>query len=451
MPANIEPEAPRILPEILPSVGAEHEKEEENSDVDISDARGGLLDKWKQHEQYSMGMRLAELSVMWHVNGWSNQKFPCFLAWATKHFPYAFGHLNHSRRFLDSFSPSVVQATHTCLASTLHACVPALGMPSFLSRIIDVVSINGRSLLPTIHVFTDSQGHLSWALLGCPCLEYTDKEQIASLAAAFGAGQAASAASPAAISGAAQIVLFFTKERQVGQTVHPLEKTYHIDRDDRAMRLITTVADNAIQGPNSVHFSEEERRVDNLEDDMLAEAICKFHIADCVGGGVDKQSIETILYDRLLRLVRRHFAFGTGDIILRGVATKFSSIAQMFDAQQEALMQSVADAEAQNQPLAAERLAKRAQKCGAEAVALHRAGWTKWSRPRAPKADGTRKVVWQTKARDSFFQLYGLVYWGLLARMQQTLERARAAAQSQGSRVTQTQDCKRVRCDLGEA
>ena len=103
VPANIEPEAPSILPEILPSVGAANENEEENSDVDISDVRGGLLDKWKQHEQYSMGMRLAELSVMWHVNGWSNQKFPCFLAWATKHFPYAFGNLNHSRRFLDSF------------------------------------------------------------------------------------------------------------------------------------------------------------------------------------------------------------------------------------------------------------------------------------------------------------------------------------------------------------
>ena len=137
------------------------------------------------------------------------------------------------------------------------------------------------------------------------------------------------------------------------QTVHSLEKTYHIDRDDRAMRLITTVADNAIQGPNSVHCSEEERGVDNLDDDMLAEAICKFHIADCVGGGVDKQCIEAILYDRLLRCVRRHFAFGAGDLILRGVATKFSSIAQMFDAQQEAWMQSVADAEAQTQPLAA--------------------------------------------------------------------------------------------------
>ena len=131
------------------------------------------------------------------------RSFRVLLHGATKHFPFAFGHLNHSRRLLASFLPFVVQATHTCLASALHACVPALGMPSFLSRIIDVVSINGRSLLPTIRVFTDSQGHLSWALLGCPCLEYTDKEQIANLAAAFGAGQAASAASPAAISGSA--------------------------------------------------------------------------------------------------------------------------------------------------------------------------------------------------------------------------------------------------------
>ena len=46
------------------------------------------------------------------------------------------------------------------------------------------------------------------------------------------------------------------------------------------------------------------------------------------------------------------------------MADKFSSIDQMFDAQQDNLTQSVAESEAQNQPLAAERLAKRAQKRG---------------------------------------------------------------------------------------
>ena len=44
------------------------------------------------------------------------------------------------------------------------------------------------------------------------------------------------------------------------------------------------------------------------------------------------------------------------------MADTFSYIAQLFDDQQEALTHSVADAEAHNQLVAAERLAKRAQK-----------------------------------------------------------------------------------------
>ena len=87
---------------------------------------------------------------------------------------------------------------------------------------------------------------------------------------------------------------------------------------------------------------------------------------------------------------------GAGDIIFRGVEDNISTTAQMFDAQPADLMPSVADAESQAQPLVPERIAKRAQKCGAEAVDLRRVGWTRWSRPRAPKADGTRKVAWQT-------------------------------------------------------
>ena len=44
VPAHIEPESSSLLLEILPSVGAENEQAEENSDVDISDVRGGLLE-----------------------------------------------------------------------------------------------------------------------------------------------------------------------------------------------------------------------------------------------------------------------------------------------------------------------------------------------------------------------------------------------------------------------
>ena len=44
------------------------------------------------------------------------RSFRVLLHGATKHFPFAFGHLNHSRRLLDGFSPSVVQATRTCFS-----------------------------------------------------------------------------------------------------------------------------------------------------------------------------------------------------------------------------------------------------------------------------------------------------------------------------------------------
>ena len=71
----------------------------------------------------------------------------------------------------------------------------ATGTPSFLSRIIDVVSINSFSLLPTIHVYTTCEGKLSWALLGCPCLEHLPGASAARRkeAAAVGAGKEAAA------------------------------------------------------------------------------------------------------------------------------------------------------------------------------------------------------------------------------------------------------------------
>ena len=94
-------------------------------------------------------------------------------------------------------------------------------------------------------------GHFS----GVHAWNIQTQTQIASLAAAFGAGQAASAASPAAISGSAEPgleELLWFSQKQLVQTVHSLEKAYRIDRDDRAMRLITPGADTAIQGPSTV-------------------------------------------------------------------------------------------------------------------------------------------------------------------------------------------------------
>ena len=101
-------------------------------------------------------------------------------------------------------------------------------------------------------------------------------------------------------------------------------------------------------------------------------------------------------------------------------------------------MEAVARAEANGQPLAATCMRIEAAKYRAEAKAIARAGWNTWRKPLAPRADGTQKAVYQNKARASFFKTFGLTYWGLLARMQQSLESARVAREAQGAEITAT-------------
>ena len=395
-----------------------------DSDLDIFedevvDEAHSSLDKWKSHSGYAIGIRVAELATMWYVNGWSQTMFPEFLAWAKTRLPQSpFGSLNHSKRFVHDFLPSLTYATQVGTAASLHAVVPALGIPSMLSRVIDIVSVNGQSLLPIIHIYTNSQGMISWALLGCPCLEASqlaDTKQVAN--------------------GTEEMFGFHKANRMIG-AVHALETRYHIDRDDRAARLALTVADQAIQGPGSIHFSEEECRLDGVAFDPLCQAICKFHIADGIGGAVDNLFEETQIYDRLLRLIRRHFAFGTGKLILRACAQKFESMAQEFDIRALHYREQVARLEANCQLIAAERARGNAARADAEASALRRSGWTKAYTPTAPKVDGTRKVVWQTGSRELFFKMFGLIYWGIQARMLQTLENCQQIARKQGQKIS---------------
>ena len=81
-------------------------------------------------------------------------------------------------------------------------------------------------------------------------------------------------------------------------------------------------------------------------------------------------------------------------------------------------------------------LHQEAAKQRAEAQAIIRAGWNKWRKPLAPTADGIRMTVYQNKARGSFFTTFGITYWGLLARMQQSLESARGAQKARGAEIT---------------
>ena len=163
-----------------------------------------------------------------------------------------------------------------------------------------------------------------------------------------------------------------------------------------------TVADQAIQGEGSVRFTQKECTMENLPVKPLAEGVCKFHITDGVGTNVDKLYGETFVFDRLLRLVRRHFAFGTGHLIFRSIATKFEQFAEEFRKQETRCLEAVARNEANGRLLAAARMRKEAAKKGAEAAAISRAGWNKWRKPLAPRADGTRKAVYQNKTRATF-------------------------------------------------
>ena len=100
-----------------------------------------------------------------------------FTSWLSQLGFDVIGKLNHTKRWLTGFQASLLQACQVGTASSLHAVVPATGMPSLLTRIIDVVSIDSHGLLPVIHVYTTCEGKLSWSLLDCPCLENIEGSQ----------------------------------------------------------------------------------------------------------------------------------------------------------------------------------------------------------------------------------------------------------------------------------
>ena len=158
-------------------------------------------------------------------------------------------------------------------------------------------------------MYTTCEGKLSWVLLDCPCLEHIGE------AARSTAAVGTAATGTAAVG--AQTTRWFGlhSAEQLINTVHRVEASYHLSRADRAFRLAATVSDQAIQGPGSVRFTQKDCTMENLPDKPLAEGVCKFHITDGVGVNVDKLYGETFVFDRLLRLVRRHFAFGTGHLI----------------------------------------------------------------------------------------------------------------------------------------
>jgi len=124
-------------------------------------------------------------------------------------------------------------------------------------------------------------------------------------------------------------------------------------RADRRLRLAVTVADGAIQGFGSAGFEQEEARADSRPS--LHVGVCQFHRVDGAGNRADRQFPLTAFFDRFLRLVRKSFGFGTGVLVLRATAREFERLASLLDMQASRSAQEVARAQAEGQPLAAER------------------------------------------------------------------------------------------------
>ena len=395
-----------------PGNGADSESEEDNI-ISSRPLAALKLNSWRSHANYDMAMRHAELAAFWITAGLPEYRWEEFVTW----FQACTGQgadINQSKHFLWEFGHSLARTILSRTAVTVHSIIPALGLPSDFARVIDVVTLSGISLLVIVYVHVDPTGRLTWSLIACPALGSV----------------------PATGGTSSDFFRFHTGPKLV-ELVHVHEERMRIGKKDRALRLVMTMADGAIQGPGSVDFEKHEAKIDDR--DPLHTGVCGFHKLDCAGGQADRQFAATSVYDRFLRLVRQHFAWGTGLLVLRATASEFSRLAEGLREEARTKSEKAAEAEAEGRTSAAARYRKSCAKSNAHAFAFEHAGWTTFRRPLAPKADGTRKVVWQTAARQRLFDIFPLIYWGIKVRMMETLGTAHEAVRKEGRRVTE--DC----------
>ena len=83
----------------------------------------------------------------------------------------AFGNANQSHNFISEFAFSLADAIRFCTCAGLHTMLTAIGLPSDLTRIIDIVTIGGVGLLVILFLQTDSDGNLIWNIVDCCLVE----------------------------------------------------------------------------------------------------------------------------------------------------------------------------------------------------------------------------------------------------------------------------------------
>eukprot|EP00974_Lingulodinium_polyedra_P094336 9143043-Lingulodinium_polyedra.AAC.1 len=93
-----------------------------NLDMDMvaKSENPSCLEQWRRHENYDIGMRMAQLATFWLTNGLPNYKFPSFLAWMDEQCFGLVGDTNHSYHFLDEFAASLGGALKDSMCASLH-------------------------------------------------------------------------------------------------------------------------------------------------------------------------------------------------------------------------------------------------------------------------------------------------------------------------------------------
>ena len=331
-----------------------------------------------------MAMQHAELAAFWITAGLPDYRWEAFITW----FQTSTGQgadINQSYHWLKELGNSLSRTSLSCTAGMVRSIIPALGLPSCYARVIDVATLSGVCLLVVVAVHVDPTGRLTWSLLGCPALGSV----------------------PASGGTSSDLFRFHTGPKLV-ELVHICEGRFRLGRKDRRLRLATTTADGAIQGPGSVNLGGCEATIDGRWRLPIGE--CGFHILDSGCGRADRQFPATTVYDRFLRLVRQHFAWGTGLTVSRATASEFARLANGSEEGAQAKLTAPIAAAEEGREGAAARYTRAYHKLHAHAVAFKHAGWTTIRRPLAPKADGAREVAWQTSARKRLLDMCSLAH-----------------------------------------
>ena len=85
------------LPDTLPVVAETSSESDCDLDSFVPKLTRTRLEIWREHSNFAIGLRMAELATMWCVQGWQIDAFAQFTNWLKQHAPDLIEALNHSK------------------------------------------------------------------------------------------------------------------------------------------------------------------------------------------------------------------------------------------------------------------------------------------------------------------------------------------------------------------